>query len=261
MCSSDLGSYRLMKRLQRRQGFDIIDAHFAYPDGYAGTLLGKWLRVPVTITLRGTEVPLSKYPARRRRIVQALQAAARVFSVSSSLKQHAIALGAEATKIRVVGNGVDTKKFYPLLQAEARKELRLPEDGPLLVSIGALVERKGFHRIIACLPRLREKYPGLGYLIVGGSSPEGDNSSLLRQQVQDLELESCVFFLGKMPPENLKLPLSAADVFVLATGNEGWANVFLEAMACGLPIVTTDVGGNSEVVNNSELGIIELCTS
>ena len=251
-----LGSYRLMARLKRQRGFDIIDAHFAYPDGYAGILLGKWLGVPVTITLRGTEVPLSKYSGRRRRIVLALQAAVRVFSVSSSLKRHAESLGVESAKIRVVGNGVDAKKFYPLLQSEARNNLKLPEDAPLLISVGALVERKGFHRVISCLPRLREKYPGLQYLIVGGAGPEGDMSRQLRQQVRDLYLEGCVSFLGKMPAESLKIPLSAADVFVLATRNEGWANVFLEAMACGLPVVTTDVGGNVEVVNNPGLGTI-----
>ena len=251
-----LGSYRLLARQKRQQGFDIIDAHFAYPDGYAATLISKWLRVPVIITLRGTEVPLSKYSSRRKRIIRALQAAVRVFSVSSSLKRYAVSLGVDAAKIQVVGNGVDTKKFYPLLQTEARNDLKLPGDVPLLISVGALVERKGFHRVIACLPRLREKYPGLQYLIVGGAGPEGDMSRQLRQQVRDLNLEGCVSFLGKMPAERLKIPLSAADVFVLATRNEGWANVFLEAMACGLPVVTTDVGGNVEVVNNPGLGTI-----
>jgi len=65
-----------------------------------------------------------------------------------------------------------------------------------------------------------------------------------------------VHFLGALPPDELKWALSASDVFVLATRNEGWANVFLEAMACGLPVVTTDVGGNAEVVCRNELGSI-----
>ena len=59
-----------------------------------------------------------------------------------------------------------------------------------------------------------------------------------------------------MPTDDLKWPLSASDIFVLSTRNEGWANVFLEAMACGLPVVTTDVGGNAEVVCRDELGSI-----
>jgi glycosyltransferase involved in cell wall biosynthesis len=78
----------------------------------------------------------------------------------------------------------------------------------------------------------------------------------LRAQVQQLGLQDCVVFTGPLTPDELSAPLSAADVFVLATANEGWANVFLEAMACGLPVVTTDVGGNAEVVNSPQLGQI-----
>ncbi len=92
--------------------------------------------------------------------------------------------------------------------------------------------------------------------MVGGASPEGDWRDVLRQRVIELGLEDCVIFLGALPPHALKVPLSAADVFVLATRNEGWANVFLEAMACGLPVVATDVGGNREVVANAELGVV-----
>ncbi len=251
-----LGSLPAMLRVRRRFGCDLIDAHFAYPDGYAATLLGKWLKVPVTITLRGTEVPLARDPARRRRMVKALQAAARVFSVSASLKRHAVAMGIDESRIRVVGNGVDTAKFHRMPREEARRSLGLPPDAPVMVSVGALVERKGFHRVIECLPALRRRFPGLRYLVVGGPGPEGNREDALRRQVAQSGLEDVVLFLGTMPPEQLRLPLSAADLFVLATRNEGWANVFLEAMACGLPVVTTDVGGNAEVVSGPELGAV-----
>ncbi|ALP54094.1 glycosyl transferase family 1 [Candidatus Tenderia electrophaga] len=251
-----LGSLATLRKLRHRFGFNIIDAHFAYPDGYAATLLGKWLRRPVTITLRGTEVPLAKLPGRRRRMIQAMKNADRIFSVSESLRQHAIALGIDPDKIRVVGNGVDTEKFRPVPRPEARAQLGIEQDAPVLISVGALVERKGFHRVIERLPALCQRFPGLRYLIVGGSSPEGDWTEQLNRLVAELGLEETVCFLGALPPEALKLPLSAADVFVLSTRNEGWANVFLEAMACGLPVVTTDVGGNAEVVAHEGLGTI-----
>lgn len=251
-----LGSLFLLRRLKQRFDFDLIDAHFAYPDGYAAVLLGKWLQVPVTITLRGTEVPLSRIAGRRQLIIKALQLAARIFSVSASLKQHVVDMGIAASKIRVVGNGVDLIKFQGVNKDEARNKLGLPLDMPVLISVGALVERKGFHRVIECLPNLCQQFPGLRYLIVGGAGPEGDWSQQLRQKVAELGLESHVIFLGPMLSQDLKVPLSAADVFVLATRNEGWANVFLEAMACGLPVVTTDVGGNAEVVSSKELGMV-----
>lgn len=251
-----LGSYRLLAQLRRRYGCDILDAHFAYPDGYAATLLGKWFQIPVTITLRGTEVPLAKDPARRERMVRALARADRVFAVSESLKHHMVKLGAEGDKIRVVGNGVDNEKFTAIPKLEARVQLGLPPEAPILITVGGLVERKGFHRVIECLPALRRQFPDLCYLIVGGAGAEGDWRARLENQVSELGLRDAVHFLGAMPSERLRLPLSAADVFVLATRNEGWANVLLEAMACGLPVVTTDVGGNREVVRDDRLGLI-----
>ena len=249
-----LGSLSTLIKLRKQ--FNIIDAHFAYPDGYAATLLGRWLKVPVTITLRGTEVPLSKLLGRKERMLTALKNTSRIFSVSDSLKQHVVSIGVDPEKIRIVGNGIDLLKFFPLNRDIVRAELNIAKDAKVLISVGALVDRKGFHRVIALLPTLVQQYPKLLYLIVGGDSPEGNIKSRLQEQVKTLKLEDHVRFLGAYPSEQLKQPLSAADVFVLATANEGWANVFLEAMACGLPVITTDVGGNKEVVNSLELGIV-----
>jgi teichuronic acid biosynthesis glycosyltransferase TuaC len=243
-------------RLKRGFGCNVVDAHFAYPEGYAATLLGRWLHMPVSITMRGTEVPLARNARRRRRMIKALQNATRIFAVSDSLKRHAVSLGVAGDKILVVSNGVDTAKFHRLDRQAARQRLGLPPDAPVLVSVGALVERKGFHRVLECLPALRRRFLGLRYLVVGGAGPEGDWSARLARSVIDLGLQDCVVFLGTLAPEELKVPLSAADIFVLATRNEGWANVLLEAMACGLPVVATDVGGNAEVVANANLGTL-----
>jgi len=253
--SMALCSFFLLRRL-RREGARLIDAHFAYPDGEAATRLGGWLGLPVTITLRGTEVPHSRNPVLRRQLVRALGAAARVFSVSASLRQLALDLGVDADRTEVVGNGVDTGVFQPVDRAAARARFGLPEQAQVLISVGGLVERKGMHRVIDCLPVLMAHYPDLHYLVVGGASGEGDLRAELEAQAGRLGLAGRVHFLGTLPPEALKWPLSAADVFVLATRNEGWANVFLEAMACGLPVVATDVGGNAEVVCRDELGSI-----
>jgi glycosyltransferase involved in cell wall biosynthesis len=249
-----LGAWPRLARLKREGRLDLIDAHFGYPDGFAATLLGRWLDVPVTITLRGTETRHARDPALAPRLRTALRRASRVFTVSDSLRQVALGLGIPASQLQVVGNGVDLQRFTPVLRDQARRELGLPAQAPVLVSVGGLVERKGFHRVIELLPVLRQRFPGLIYLVVGGPSPEGDMGAQLQRQVAELGLQGTVRFLGPLPPEALRVPLSAANVFVLATRNEGWANVFLEAMACGLPVVTTRVGGNAEVVCRSELG-------
>jgi glycosyltransferase involved in cell wall biosynthesis len=248
-------SYWLLRRL-KQQGARLIDAHFAYPDGEAAIRVGRWLGLPVTITLRGTEVPHSRNPALRPRLAGALRRAARVFAVSDSLRRLALELGTPAERTEVIGNGVDVARFHPVDRGLARARFGVPPDARVLVSVGGLVERKGMHRVIDCLPALLEQHPQLHYLIVGGSSPEGDMRAALGAQVARLGLGGRVHFLGVLSPDELKWPLSAADVFVLATRNEGWANVFLEAMACGLPVVSTDVGGNAEVVCRAELGTI-----
>lgn len=251
-----LGALPTVRRLVRARRVDVVDAHFAYPDGYAATRVGKWLGLPVTVTLRGTEARHAKDAALRSKVIEVLQNASRVFSVSSSLRQLSIDLGIEADKILVVGNGVDVGRFRPIEAAPAKAALGLPTDARVLITVGGLVERKGFHRVVACLPELLSRFPNVHYLVVGSAGPEGDYSREVESQVRSLGLGEHVHFLGSLPPEGVCRALSAADVFVLSSRNEGWANVLLEAMACGLPVVATDVGGNAEVVCRPDLGRI-----
>jgi teichuronic acid biosynthesis glycosyltransferase TuaC len=248
------GSYLTLRKLKREFCFDLIDAHFGYPDGHAASLLARWLKTPLTITLRGSEKTYAQTPAFRRRISAGMHAASKVFGVSDSLRQLAVRLGAPEARTLAVGNAVDSQQFHPVDRSEARRRLGLNQSDPVIISVGWLIERKGFHRVIEVLPKLIEKYPGLRYLIVGGATGADSMEARLHQQVAELGLEQHVLFLGSMQPDELKWPLSAADLFVLATSREGWANVFLEAMACGLPVVTTDVDGNTEVVHKPELG-------
>lgn len=249
-----LSTYAMVKRLKLAGRVDIIDAHFAYPDGYAATLLGRWLSLPVAITLRGTEARHARTPALVGPLKKALRGASRLIAVSSELRRVALQLGADPARALVVGNGVDISKFQPYPKDQARAKLGIAPTARVLISVGGLVERKGFHRVIPLLPQLLKIYPDLVYLIVGGASAEGNNRAELEKMVADLGVGAHVRFLGPKPHEDLAEVLSAADVFVLATRAEGWANVFLEAMACGLPVVTTDVGGNREVVCRPELG-------
>ena len=251
-----LGAYPRLRLLKMQGRLDVLDAHFAYPEGYAAALLGRWLGVPVTLTMRGTEARHARDPRLRPLLRAALEGATRVFAVSKALKRVAIGLGIPESKVLVVGNGVDSTVFHSMPRAIAREQLGIGAMAKVLVTVGGLVERKGFHRVIDCMPDLVREFPDLLYLIVGSAGPEGDWESRLREQVRALGVSERVRFLGAMPPDQLKIPLSAADLFVLSTRYEGWANVLLEAMACGTPIVATDVGGNCEVVSEPALGTI-----
>lgn len=246
----------LVKKLHQQTPFALIDSHFSYPDGLAASSIAKTLDIPCTVTLRGTEVPHASLPGRREQLLQCWQQASAMICVSDSLKQHAIRLGADATKFTVVGNGIDTNKFTVMDKTQARQQLGLPLDAKVLITVGGLVKRKGFHHVINCMPALVQQGLDVHYLVVGGANAEGNYEPELRSLTEQLGLTHRVHFLGALPPAALKQPLSAADVFVLASANEGWANVILEAMACALPVVATDVGGNSEVVCQPELGLI-----
>jgi glycosyltransferase involved in cell wall biosynthesis len=245
-----------VRRLKREGRVSVIDAHFGYPDGYAASLVARWEKLPFTITMRGTEPRHARDARLRKRLVAGLASAKRVFAVSSSLKRLAIDLGVPAVVVRVVGNGVDSCRFKPMARDEARRALGLAEGAAVLITVGGLVERKGFHRVIACLPELCQQFPDLHYLVAGSSGPEGDYSGVLRAQVSRLGLEARVHFLGALPPDEVRRAIASADVMVLATSNEGWANVLLEALACAVPVVATDVGGNAEVICREDLGTI-----
>ncbi|HGY90939.1 MAG TPA: glycosyltransferase family 4 protein [Planctomycetes bacterium] len=236
---------------------DLLDAHFAYPAGYAAVRVAERLGIPSVITLRGT-FPSYLADRRRGRIREALLGATRVVAVSRSLADEARRLVGRDVDFdcRVIPNGIDTGLFRPGERDQAVARLGLPPCRPLLLTVGGLVPRKGAHRVIRILPRLLERHPDLLYVLVGGGSVEGDFRRDLEASIRDLGLGDRVLMLGERPHEELADFYRAADLFVLSTSNEGWANVLQESLACGTPVVTTDVGGNREVVGAEDHGLV-----
>lgn len=250
-----LFSLPLLLKLKRKGRLDILDAHFIHPDGIAAWLLGKWLRVPYTITLRGALPRIARTRLRRRLAIRAMRSAARVFAVSDSLRQLAISLGIGADHVQVVSNGINLDLFQPENKLQCRQELGIDPQAKVLLTVGTLTENKGFHRVMEQLPALLERFPNLIYLIVGGEHPNGDEQRL-RRIAGEIGVADRVKFMGVHPPERLRYFYSAADLYVMPSRTEGWANVFLEAAACGLPAVATRVGGNAEVISSSQVGTL-----
>ena len=243
-------SYDTLRRL-RREGFDfdLIDAHFYYPTGVAALLLGQWLDRPVVITARGSDINdyPHRYPLVRRMIAATARRAAASIAVSGALGQQLVALGAPPERVHVLRNGVDLDAFRPLDRAKARRRLGL-QDGPLLASIGHLIERKGHHLAIEALTALE------GYrLVVVGEGPDRAGLAALATR---LGVAERVRFLGEIAHTDLAQVYSAADLLVLASSREGWANVLLEAMACGTPVVAAAVEGVGELVTSPAAGRI-----
>ncbi|MBX3591987.1 MAG: glycosyltransferase [Burkholderiaceae bacterium] len=244
-----------VRRLARRFGAPVIDAHFLYPDGWAATRIAARLGLPVTITIRGSKDEWLIGTDREPFLIEAMRSATRLFAVSQALARNvAQRLGIDAAKVTVIGNGVDLEKFAPVDRAEARRRLGIAPDAKVIIGVGNLIPTKGFHRVIPLLPALRRRHPGLVYLIVGGGASQGDQRGELEALARQYGVADIVRFCGRQPQEALKWHYGAADVFAQATEFEGWSNVLLEAMACGLPVVTTRVGGNAEVVTDPSLG-------
>jgi teichuronic acid biosynthesis glycosyltransferase TuaC len=230
-----LGARATLARLQREGfDFDLIDAHYYYPDGVAAALLGHWFGKPVVITARGTDLNLIPAHALPRRWIRWAEShAAASVGVCRALMDELVRLGGRADHVHVLRNGVDLQRFMPLPQAEARRRLGLADEGTWLLSVGYLVERKGHHLAIEALAAL----PGMRLAIVG----EGEARDALQRQTARLGLSGRVHFAGARPQDELKDWYSAADALLLCSSREGWANVLLEAMACGTPVVATPI--------------------
>jgi teichuronic acid biosynthesis glycosyltransferase TuaC len=243
MCA--LKSFR---RLQSESGnFDIIDAHYFYPDGVAAILVGKFLRKPVVITARGTDINfIPRYAVPRAMIRYAARNAAGIIAVSQALKDALVGLGVAEHRIRVLPNGVDLVQFRPADREGARAALGL--SGRVLLSVGLLIERKGHDLVIGALALL----PACTLLIVG----EGPQRAHLQDLAARLRVSDRVRFLGRIPHHELPAIYTAADALVLASSREGWANVLLESMACGTPVVASNSWGNPEVVSRPEAGVL-----
>ena len=243
-----LSALRCVRRLRREFDFDLIDGHFGYPDGLAAVLLGWWFGRPVTITLRGSETEHAQSPLKRRLLKWALGRATRVIAVSHPLADLARTLGVPVERVEVIANGVDAEQFAPRDQAESRRVLGLDVSGRLLVSVGHLSARKGFHRVLNVLPALLRDFPDLTFAIVGAMETRGGYEARLRRQVRELGLSDKVIFAGSRPPAEVARWMNAADCFVLASAREGCPNVVWEAMACGRPVVATRVGEVEQIV-------------
>ncbi len=238
-----------IRRLQNEgRQFDLIDAHYMYPDGVAAVWLGKKLGLPVVVTSRGTDVSLiPQYPLPRRLIQGAIRGAAALVTVSAALKTALVALGAPDQKVTVLRNGVDTSLFRPAADRDSiRASLGLKRK--TLVSVGLLIDRKGHHRTIEAMSHLPEHE-----LLIAGEGPERARLTAL---IEKLGLTDRVRLLGARPHDTLPALYSAADASVLASSREGWANVLLESMACGTPVVASNIWGNPEVVQTRDAGLI-----
>ncbi|MBI5150100.1 MAG: glycosyltransferase [Candidatus Omnitrophica bacterium] len=236
--------YGFIKNLRRSFDFDLIDAHFLYPDGVAAVLLGRRLRKKTILNARGTDLNwYPQFPVIRAQIRSALEKADAVTVVTETLQEKTIELGIDRGKVAVIPNGVDTGMFCFRPKDEAKRTLGLPDNRRVILAVGHLLEAKGFHFLIEALRHVRRQ--DMDLVIIG----EGEYKEKLLQLAAEYHLQGRVKFPGERPQGELALWYAAAEVFCLTSLREGRPNVVLEAMACGTPIVSMNKWGLSRIVD------------
>jgi len=247
------GAEALVRRLHAEQPFDLIDAHYVYPDGLAAVRLGQKLHLPVVITARGSDINLfSQMPLIRPLLRQALKSAAGVITVSEALKQRVVELGIDAEKIAVIRNGIDRTVFYPRDRSAARQKLGLDANAQLIVTVASLTANKGIDRLIDALALVARRHPDTdARLYVIG---EGPARATLKARIAEHGLTGRVSLVGSRPQAELPEWYSAADLFCLASHREGCPNVVIEALACGTPVIASEVGGIGELITSPAYG-------
>ena len=237
----------LRRQLRQGQDFDLIDAHYFYPDGVAAVLLGRALGRPVVVTARGSDLNvIAKYAVPRRWISWSAQHADGLVAVSTGLKRRLVALGIVEGRVRVLRNGVDLALFRPADHGAARRALGLTR--PTLLAVGNLVGLKRHRMMIEALVGL----PTVDLVIVG----DGPERTAIEALARARRVADRVRLLGHLPQDRLPDVYSAADLLLLVSTHEGWPNVLLESMACGTPVIVSGIDGIADIVAAPEAGRI-----
>ncbi len=238
---------------------DLIDAHFVYPDGVGAWLAGRRLGILVSVTVRGKIVRLSRRALRRMQIAAMLRGVDARIAVSRSLAGWVHKVGGGDLSVDVLSNGIRPDVYRLVDRQWARVALGWHQTAKYVLAVGHLQQLKGFDRLVAVLPALREGLGDVRLVLVGSRRGEWWFARKVLGMMERCNRQAgtpCIRFVGPVISEQLNLLYNAADVVVNSSRIEGWNNAISEALAAGTPVVATDVGGNPEQIRSAELGMI-----
>ena len=240
----------LARELRDDGRLDVIDAQFFWPDGPAAAILSDRLSIPFSVKARGADIShWAHHTATAPLIRDAARKAAGLLAVAGTMRDDMVAAGMDARKIYTHYTGLDAARFYPRDRSAARKIWQIDDDPRVLLTVGALIARKGQALVIDALRQL----PTDTLYLMAGTGPDED---ALRKQAQDAGVADRVRFLGGVPHDALPDLYAAADVMVLPSASEGLANAWVEAMGCGVPLLLSDIPPAHELLQGIEAGII-----
>lgn len=233
---------------------DVVDAHFVFPDGYAGVKLAQSLGVPCVVTCHGSD--LRQYPSipiAGSMTRWTLRHADRVISVSTDLLRRSQELGCPPEHAVFLTNGVDPDKFAVRDKADCRQHLGLPTDRKIGVCVGYLIDRKDQSLLVHAVADIRQRGEAVPLIVLVGDGP---NRQRLQNEIKQLGLEHDVLLAGQRPHAEVAAWMGAADWLLLSSSSEGWATVYFEAMACGRPVLTSNVSSAKDAINQPAYGAV-----
>jgi len=223
---------------------DIVIGYWAYPEGACAVHVAQKLGIPAVIGALGTDIN-ERSGIQAWLTARALNQADKVIFVSQSMSNHAQRHhGVPQEKCATVINGVNTDVFHPQDRTACRAALGIATDAPLIVYVGRLIEAKGLQELFDAVRALSSTYPTLKCVLIGS----GGFSRHLQEQVSAHGMAEHFHLAGGMTPQEVAVHVNAADLLTLPSWTEGYPNVLVEALACGCPVVATDVGGIPEIV-------------
>ncbi|MFQ5451260.1 MAG: glycosyltransferase [Nitrospinaceae bacterium] len=208
--------------------------------------------VPVAVRLSGADILLLKIPVLSSILRRCLGHADAIICQSSQFKEHLTELGVTGNHVHVISNGIELDRFSPLEKSKAREKLSQPQNKTLVLCACRLSASKGHEHLIRAIPPVIKKHPDVRFIFVG----DGETRDSLSAMAHSQGLDGCLVFAGMQDETTMPLWLNAADLFVLPSLLDGSPNILLEAMACGLPIIATTVGGIPEMITHGREGLL-----
>lgn len=242
-----------MKLLEKEviiKDYDLIHAHWSYPEGYIAKQIKEKYNIPYIITAHGSDIHTNMEKDKRimELTLNALEKADKVLFVSNALLEKAKEFGYSGHNSCVVYNGVDKNVFRVIDKRLVRNKLGIKHTQKVVGYVGNLVYVKGADKIPEIFENINKINKNIAYIIVG--------DGILREQILDKckQKDINVIFIGSVDPDKVAYYMNAMDVMVVPSRNEGFGNVIIEANACGVAVVGSDAGGIPEAVG--DVGII-----
>ena len=224
---------------------DLIFGCYLYPDCYAALKIGKALAVPVVAMSIGSDINRIGDPISAMLTRSVLREADAVVTVSADLRRKVLAMGAVPRTTRAIVNGCDLSVFHPSDRLAARRRLGIDPSAEAIVYIGRMDVRKGLRELVEAAALLHAQRPSLRVYMIG----EGPDRTLIESAIQANNAAAYIHTLPACAFDEVAVWMAAADLVTLPSYMEGCPNVILEALACGQPVVATNVGGIPEILS------------